>query len=97
MRDGDEQAAAGARTRWFQNADNIARFLGTINPFWSEAEWRTMLHEHLRLLGNEIAFRLEGDYVQNVAVSDEIERQALAMADMMTDGIARQFPSLLMP
>lgn len=92
LRDGRDSEAAEARTAWFQNADNIARFLGQINPFWSEAEWRNMMHEHLRLLTGEVVTRLEGHYEQNVATSDAVERQALEMADMMTAGIASQFP-----
>ena len=33
---------------------------------------------------------------RNVATSDQIEQQALGMADVMTRGIAQQFPSAFM-
>jgi hypothetical protein len=94
LRDGRDEAAADANTRWFQNADDIARFLGRINPCFSESEWRRMMREHLRLLREEIDERLKGDYERNVAISDAIQRQALEMADMMTAGIALQFPAV---
>jgi hypothetical protein len=92
LKAGNTAAAEDARKRWFMNADDIAAFLGRINPYWSEAEWRNMLYEHLRLLSNEVATRLAGNYEENVATSDRIQAQALGMADVMTRGIARQFP-----
>jgi hypothetical protein len=87
-------AAADAQKRWFANADDIAEFLSQINPYWSKEEWRKMLYEHLRLLSNEVSTRLAGNYDENIALSDQIEPQALGMADMMTSGIVQQFPSL---
>ncbi|WP_237690623.1 hypothetical protein [Paenibacillus caui] len=52
-----------------------------------------MLFEHLRLLSKEVTTRLAGNYAENIALSDQIESQALGMADVMTSGIIRQFPS----
>lgn len=51
-----------------------------------------MLYEHLRLLTDEAATRLAKDYVKNVATNDQIEPQALEMANVMTTGIVQQFP-----
>jgi hypothetical protein len=89
---GDAEAAADAERRWYANADEIAHFLASINPFWSEEEWRSMLYEHLALTKTEAVSRLTGDYETNIAIYDEIEAQALGMADVMTEGIVRQFP-----
>lgn len=86
-------AAADAQKRWYANADEIAEFLGRINPYWSKTEWRRMMHLHLRLLTNEVAARIAGNYKENVATNDQIESQALEMADVMSRGISRQFPS----
>ncbi|WP_182914302.1 hypothetical protein [Paenibacillus sp. 1011MAR3C5] len=52
-----------------------------------------MLQEHLRLVAEEAATRLAGDYEQNMARYDQMQSQALEMADMMTLGIIRQFLS----
>ena len=89
---GDTQAATDAERRWYENADQIAAFLGRINPFWSEAQWRSMLHEHLRFVKGEAVALLNGQYEQSVRVYDEAERQALMMADELTRGTVRQFP-----
>jgi hypothetical protein len=94
---GNTKAAADAQTRWYTNADSIAEFLSRINPYWSKEVWRNMLYEHLRLLTSEVSARLAGNYIENVALSDAIESQALDMADVMTKGIVQQFPSAFNP
>jgi hypothetical protein len=90
---GKTKAAEEVTKRWYANADAIADFLGSINPYWSTEEWRKMMHEHLKLLTEEVATRLAGDYAQNVETADRIQAQALGMADVMTDGIIKQFPA----
>ncbi len=88
---GENQSAAEAEKKWYENADEIAAFLGHINPFWSEEEWREMMHEHLKLVKTEAAYILAGNYSQGIAVYDRVERQTLQMADMMAKGIFKQF------
>lgn len=87
------EAAADAQKRWYANADAIAAFLGSINPYWSRSEWRKMMHLHLQLLTGEVTTRIAGNYAENVATSRQIEEQAMQMADVMTSGIVRQFPA----
>lgn len=91
---GDTSAAADANKRWHDNADQIAAFLGSINPYWSEGDWRAMMNEHLELLGNNAAQMLAGKYEDSINGYDDIEAQALEMADVMADGIAMQFSGL---
>ncbi|MDF2658608.1 MAG: hypothetical protein K0Q94_1399 [Paenibacillus sp.] len=93
---GNTEAAADANKRWFANADEIAIFLSHINPYWSKAEWQTMMNEHLKLLTQEVSSRLAKNYAENVALGDSIQAQALDMADVMTRGILQQFPSAFM-
>lgn len=89
---GDNEAAADAEKRWYSNADEIAAFLASINPYWSEKDWKTMLHKHLMLVKAEAVAILTKDYVAGIKVYDEIEKQSLGMADAMTQGIVKQFP-----
>ena len=91
---GDNKAAADAEKKWYANADEIAAFLGSINPYWSQASWREMLHQHLALTKAEAVAMLNKDYSASIATFDEIEKQALVMADTMTAGIVRQFPGM---
>ncbi|ATW28316.1 acetylglutamate kinase [Candidatus Formimonas warabiya] len=91
---GDDRAAADAERRWYANADEIARFLGRINPYWSQEEWERMLHDHLGLVKAEAVALLTKNYAEGIAVYDRIEEQSLTMADVMAEGIVRQFPNM---
>ncbi|OQB13859.1 MAG: hypothetical protein BWY15_01487 [Firmicutes bacterium ADurb.Bin193] len=88
---GDTPAANESRKNWYRNADEIAEFLASINPFWSRRMWQAMLHEHLKITEEEAVLRLTGQYSADVALYDEIEAQGLEMADFMAEGIINQF------
>ena len=91
-KDGDQAALASSQRRWEANADEIARFLSRANPRWKPAPTRAMMRDHLRLTTREVVARLEHNWVADVAAYDAIHRQALHMADMLSTGIAAQFP-----
>lgn len=91
---GNTAAANDAEKRWYANADEIAAFLASINPYWSREAWNSMLDEHLRLTKTEAVLWLNKDYEKAINDLDDIEKQALDMADMMTEGIIRQFPNM---
>jgi len=93
---GDSNAAADAEKRWYANADEIAAFLASINPYWSEESWKTMLYDHLAMTKNEAVNMLTGKYEDGITIFDQIEKQALDMADMMTNGIVNQFPEIFL-
>ena len=88
---GDNKSATEAEKKWYENADEIADFLSYINPYWSRESWKTMLHEHLALVKAEAVAMLTKDYAAGIKVYDKIESQALEMADMMSQGIIKQF------
>lgn len=79
------------RRLWYMNAEEIAKFLASINCFWSEKEWRELLFDHLRMTENEAVFTLTGQYEESINEYDKIQTEALEMADVMTCGIIRQF------
>jgi hypothetical protein len=89
---GNQPEVVRQQARWETNADEIARFLNNANPRWKLGETRTMLHEHLQLTTREVVARLQSDWTADVAAYDEIHRQALHMADMLSTGIVAQFP-----
>lgn len=89
---GDSKAAEDAEKRWYENADEIAAFLADLNPFWSEDMWKEMMYDHLALTKSEATNRIQKNYEQDITIYDEIENQAMKMADLMSQGIIRQFP-----
>lgn len=89
----DTVAVDDAVARWYANADDIAQFLSEANPnAWPFEMVRQMMHDHLDLTLREAVAQLSGDYATSVATYDEIHRQILAMADMLSAGIIAQFP-----
>lgn len=91
---GNTDAAADAEKRWYENADQIAQLLSRINPYWYFEDWQAMLHEHLALVKAQAVAILTSDYEKGISIYDEMEAQALEMADMMADGIIKQFPEI---
>jgi hypothetical protein len=90
---GDNAKVTAATTKWYANADQIADFLAGANPkYWPAAEMRDEMHAHLDNTLDEAVAHLTGDYAADIAAYDRIHDQILGMADMLSDGIARQFP-----
>jgi hypothetical protein len=91
---GDQAEQAQKTAVWAANADEIATFLSKANPrYWKVGEMKAMLSSHLRLTTAEVVARLQKRWAADVAAYDRIHRQALEMADMLSIGIEKQFPS----
>ena len=89
----DKGKLEDANKRWFANADQIALFLSGANPKnWPAAEMKRMMNDHLNLTTTEAVARLHGDWSVDVKAYDHVHEQILRMADMLSDGIAKQFP-----
>lgn len=93
---GDAAGLDAAKAAWYANGDEIAGFLSRANPSnWPEAEMRSMMRQHLDLTLSEAVDQLHGSYPESVADYDKIQDEILRMADMLSDGLARQFPQKL--
>lgn len=88
---GETEKANMLRKSWYENAADIALFLSGINPFQSEQRWRRMMFSHLDMTEKEAGLRLKKEYPKDIAMFEDIEREALEMADYMTCGIVRLF------
>ena len=90
---GDTAALNDASARWYANADEIAVFLNTANPEnWPLDELKAMMREHLDLTLQEAVTYLNGDFAGSVAAYEQVHLEILDMADMLSEGIIRQFP-----
>jgi hypothetical protein len=93
---GDTAAFNAAKDRWYANANDIADFLAAANPrFWKQADLRAAMTTHLDQTLAEASHELGGDYAASVADYEEIHLHILAMADVLSSGIIRQFPGKL--
>jgi hypothetical protein len=93
-RKGDQPAVASQQARWNANADQIATLLSKANPrYWKLSPMKTMMRSHLGLTTNEVVARLQKKWAADVRAYDRIHVQILHMADMLSDGLVKQFPS----
>lgn len=91
---GDAEAAQVAEEKWYQNADDIAAFLNSVNPFLTVDAVRDMFYTHLDLTKQEALFMINKEFEKDIAVYDEIERQAREMADAISDAMVKHYPSV---
>ena len=91
---GDKAKVDELNAKWRSNSEDIARFLHGANAKnWPEATLRSLLFTHLDQTLAEATHQLQGNYAASVKDYDAIEKHALMMADALSDGIIKQFPS----
>ena len=89
---GNNSAFDAANKKWSGNADEISDFLSKANPNWKLNDMKKMMHDHLTLTTDEAVARLKKDYAADIKAYDKVHDEILMMADMLTDGIIKQFP-----
>jgi len=89
---GNNSAFDIANKKWFANADEISGFLSKANTNWKLNDMKKMMNDHLTLTTDEAVARLKKDYAADVKAYDKVHEEILMMADMLTDGIIKQFP-----
>jgi hypothetical protein len=94
LRDNSTAAFNDAAARWYANADAIASFLSAANPNWPLAEMKAMMREHLDATAAEAMARKNKNYTADVLAYDNVHNQILEMADMLAEGIIKQFPNM---
>lgn len=84
--------------KWTENAEEIAELLSGANPDnWPKAAVVDLLMQHLNLTKGEVAARLDGNWVTDVAAFDDIYTEILTVSDVLSDGIIKQFPDKFGP
>jgi hypothetical protein len=90
---GDQAKQSDADRRWHDNAAEIATFLAGANPNWKKEMLLGMLNTHLSLTTREAVARLQKNWTDDQSTFDQIYSQAMEMADALSDGIMKQFPT----
>jgi hypothetical protein len=89
---GNQSALQAANTKWQQNANDIASFLASANPNWPKAALVDALNMHLETTTKEVVARLQKNYDADVTAFDAVYEHMLHVADVLSDGIVKQFP-----
>ena len=91
---GDNAKVTSENTRWRANATDIAKFLHAANPkHWPQATLEESMFMHLDQTLSEASNELKGDYAASIRNYDDAMTHMLMMADVLSDGIAAQFPA----
>ncbi|MMZ50006.1 hypothetical protein D1872_117150 [compost metagenome] len=77
---------------WHTNADDIAKFLSDTNPNWQFKTLQDMLYTHLQLITELVLDYIKGDWRAEIAATDKNEIHMNHLADILTEGIVKQFP-----
>ena len=95
-RTGDNDGVANGQKRWTENADDLAVFLSDANPNWPLDTLKDMLDAHLAFTTTEVVSRIKKDWASDIAAYDKGHAHMLMFADMLTNGIVKQFPKKFM-
>lgn len=71
----------------YQNADDRAAAIASINPYWDETEWKTRLYNNLRNTFDESTFFLTGDYARNLDAFSRLIDLAENSGEYFTQGL----------
>ncbi|QGR00382.1 glycosyltransferase [Paenibacillus psychroresistens] len=77
---------------WYRNADDLAKFLSSANPYWSEKVLKELLYMHLQLVTDAATARIKKDWDADIEAFDKGEAHITVLADTLTKGIIQQFP-----
>lgn len=90
---GDGAALKEANDRWFRNADDLAATLSSVNPNWPRQALKDALHQHLEMVTAQVVATLHQDPAAWIKAYDEGAEHMLHVADVLSSGIVKQFPS----
>jgi hypothetical protein len=90
---GDKGQLTAAQAKWSSNGKEIAAFLSGANPNWELKDLEKMLQKHLDLTTGEVVGRLTKDWAKDIESYDEGHHHMLMFADLLSDGIIKQFPA----
>lgn len=91
---GDTSKFDAENQKWYDNANQIATFLGSANPTsWPEDQMKAQMKMHLDLTLAEASAHLKGDNAGSIQGYDKVHDHILALADTLSGGIIAQFPA----
>ncbi|MFP3123174.1 glycosyltransferase [Ectobacillus funiculus] len=77
---------------WYKNADDIAAFLSSANPYLKNEYLKKLLYMHLKLVTNDLSASLAKDWNARIVAIDEGVSHIILMADTISAGVVKQFP-----
>lgn len=92
-KENDRVALDKAVKDWYANAKAIGTFLASANPEnWHAKDTQAALEMHITQTIAYSVSILKGEYSQSFGGFEEATRHMVMLADLLTEGIAKQFP-----
>lgn len=83
----DNQKADALLVSWYHNADEIAEYMASINPYWTREQWQRLLYQDLQMTVNQALAMQVRDYTKSVQIFDQIRHHAILIGDYLAIGI----------
>ena len=87
IKSGDNELSSTLTNQLYQNVDELAAYFNSINPFWSNIQWKNLLDQYTRLTIEELVALASGDFDKDIDIYDRITYHTLFLGDYMADGI----------
>lgn len=87
QKEGNSQAVNENTMLLYQNADEIAKILSQMNPFWNETQWRNLLYNYIDLTLEQSTALLSGDFARAVDIYDRISNFTSIIGDYTANGV----------
>ena len=71
----------------FHNADERAKFMASVNPFWNESVIKSLIYNYHTYTLQEIRTLLTEEYQKNIDIFDIILKHTDNMGDYLTQGL----------
>lgn len=75
----------------YENANRIAAYLAVINSYWNEEQWKDVLDDYIEILLADLVARESGEYTKEITIFDDLQTQAVKIADLMSGGMLQRF------
>jgi hypothetical protein len=89
---GNETLVNQLNKEWYKNAEEIAAFLSSANPYLENEDLKKLLFMHLELVANDLSASLVKDWDARIVAIDEGVTHIILMSDAISAGIVKQFP-----
>lgn len=87
QKNNDINAANNLTQQLYQNVNNTAAFLSSINPFWTESEWKSILTSFTSMNIEQATALLTKDYVGYINIYDRIIALTNIIGDYFAEGL----------
>jgi hypothetical protein len=77
---------------WDKNADEIAAFLSSANPYLKKEDLKNMLDMHLKLVADDLSASLTKDWNARIVSIDGGLTHIIIMSDTISKAVVKQFP-----